>query len=89
MTKCFPFLLSFSPWKAPEEVQRQSKCIIGVDYPEPIIDLTLTSQRNTKMMQSIGEKLIINGKAPDHCRPSNIDEIRHFFWLPEEIVVEC
>jgi deoxyribodipyrimidine photo-lyase len=26
------------PWKMPKDVQRDSKCIIGKDYPEPIVD---------------------------------------------------
>ncbi|TDY00921.1 cryptochrome/photolyase family protein [Thiohalophilus thiocyanatoxydans] len=32
------------PWKAPEEVQQQAECIIGKDYPEPIIDLKATRE---------------------------------------------
>lgn len=27
------------PWKAPEEVQRAAGCVIGEDYPEPLVDL--------------------------------------------------
>ena len=26
------------PWKMPEDVQRQVRCVIGADYPEPIVD---------------------------------------------------
>jgi deoxyribodipyrimidine photo-lyase len=26
------------PWKMPEELQREVGCVIGVDYPEPIVD---------------------------------------------------
>jgi deoxyribodipyrimidine photo-lyase len=26
------------PWKMPEEVQQEAKCVIGRDYPEPIVD---------------------------------------------------
>jgi deoxyribodipyrimidine photo-lyase len=26
------------PWKMPDEVQRESGCVIGTDYPEPIVD---------------------------------------------------
>lgn len=28
----------YEPWKAPLEVQVKAKCIIGKDYPEPIVD---------------------------------------------------
>lgn len=27
------------PWEAPDEVQREAGCLIGVDYPEPLVDL--------------------------------------------------
>ena len=26
------------PWKMPEELQREVGCVIGEDYPEPIVD---------------------------------------------------
>ena len=26
------------PWTMPDEVQEQSGCVIGRDYPEPIVD---------------------------------------------------
>jgi deoxyribodipyrimidine photo-lyase len=26
------------PWRMPDEVQRQSGCVIGEDYPAPIVD---------------------------------------------------
>jgi deoxyribodipyrimidine photo-lyase len=26
------------PWTMPEDVQRDAGCVIGVDYPEPIVD---------------------------------------------------
>ena len=28
------------PWTAPEEVQREAGCVIGTDYPEPLVDLS-------------------------------------------------
>ncbi len=33
------------PWRAPIETQRASRCVIGVDYPAPIVDLTASRQR--------------------------------------------
>lgn len=32
------------PWKAPDEVQRQAGCVIGKDYPEPVLDLKATRE---------------------------------------------
>lgn len=28
----------YEPWKAPEAVQKKAKCIVGKDYPAPIVD---------------------------------------------------
>ena len=28
----------YEPWKAPLEVQKEAGCVIGVDYPAPIVD---------------------------------------------------
>ncbi|MEZ5156859.1 MAG: deoxyribodipyrimidine photo-lyase [Solirubrobacterales bacterium] len=28
-----------APWEAPEEVQREAGCVVGEDYPEPLVDL--------------------------------------------------
>ena len=28
-----------TPWEAPEEVQREAGCVVGDDYPEPLVDL--------------------------------------------------
>ena len=34
----FPKEYIYSPWMAPIEVQKQSGCVVGIDYPYPIID---------------------------------------------------
>ena len=28
----------FEPWKAPEAVQKKANCIVGKDYPHPLVD---------------------------------------------------
>ena len=33
------------PWKMPLEVQRQAKCLIGHDYPAPIVEHAWARQR--------------------------------------------
>lgn len=32
-----PYLAA--PWEAPEDVQADARCVVGVDYPEPLVDL--------------------------------------------------
>ena len=36
--KNFPSQYIYEPWNAPPSVQRSANCVIGVDYPKPIID---------------------------------------------------
>jgi len=36
----------YAPWTAPLEVQKQAGCIIGKDYPHPIVDHTKASTAN-------------------------------------------
>lgn len=63
--------------------------MIGVDYPERIINLEQAGEKNCNAMKMIRESLISNGapiNGPQHCRPSNDEEIRQFFWLVEEMI---
>jgi deoxyribodipyrimidine photo-lyase len=34
-----------APWEMPDDVQRGVGCIIGADYPAPIVDHTAARQR--------------------------------------------
>ena len=34
-----------APWQMPPQVQRDARCIVGEDYPAPIVDRTLTKAR--------------------------------------------
>lgn len=70
----------------PLEEQEKAECLIGVHYPSPMIDLTLATERNMKAMRDLRMSLTSAGapdKTPPHCRPSNEEEVRHFFWLAD------
>ena len=41
----------YEPWSAPRAVQEQAGCIVGVDYPEPIVDHKVVSKRNMVWMK--------------------------------------
>ena len=45
------------PWMAPIDVQERAKCLIGKDYPLPIIDHMEASQKNYKKMNNIFHKI--------------------------------
>lgn len=74
------------PWRMTSAVQNELNCVIGVHYPERIIDLAEASKRNMLAIRALRNALIADGapqEGPPHCRPSNEEEIRHFFWLTE------
>ena len=40
----FPAAHIYEPWKASEKVQKDANCIIGQDYPKPIVEHSAASQ---------------------------------------------
>ena len=42
----FPPRYIYEPWKAPLSVQKEAGCIIGKDYPKPIVDHDTVSKAN-------------------------------------------
>ena len=77
-----PVEFIYEPWKAPESVQKEAGCVIGVDYPAPIVNHGEVSRRNKDMMEEL--RLTLSRKCnlePDHIKPSDADEIDVFFGL--------
>lgn len=67
------------------ELQLQYKCIIGVNYPQPMVDFKEVSSKNRQTMRNIRDKMLEDDiEQPEHCRPSCDDEIRQFFWLSKD-----
>ncbi|XP_053670941.1 cryptochrome-1 [Anopheles nili] len=85
----YPVQFIHEPWKAPKEQQIEYGCVIGEDYPAPMVDLSAVAKRNAHTMASLRDKLLDGGSTPPHCRPSDIDEIRQFFWLADDVVTEA
>ena len=42
----------FEPWNAPEDVQKKAKCIIGKDYPKPIVEHATKHKDNLDRMKA-------------------------------------
>ncbi|XP_044536012.1 cryptochrome-2 [Gracilinanus agilis] len=55
--KGFPARYIYEPWNAPEPVQKAAKCVIGVDYPRPIVNHAETSRLNIERMKQIYQQL--------------------------------
>ena len=49
--KHFPAEYIYDPHKAPLPVQKRAKCIIGVDYPLPMVEHSVASKRNIERMK--------------------------------------
>ncbi len=42
----------YEPWLAPLSVQRAANCVIGTDYPAPIVDHAVASKANMSRMKA-------------------------------------
>jgi cryptochrome len=61
-------------------VQRKAKCIIGTDYPAPMVDHNKVSKRNCQNMEELQDLLISKCSVqPDHVKPSGEKEVKQFF----------
>ncbi|ORZ31450.1 FAD binding domain of DNA photolyase-domain-containing protein [Catenaria anguillulae PL171] len=48
----FPKQYIYEPWKAPLAVQKQAGCIVGKDYPKPIVDHAEASKANMAKLKA-------------------------------------
>ena len=51
--QAFPVEYIHQPWKAPLYIQEEAGCIIGVDYPKPIVDVCNQEELCCKRIQAI------------------------------------
>ncbi|ELU12703.1 hypothetical protein CAPTEDRAFT_226189 [Capitella teleta] len=77
-----PLKYLFHPWKAPKEVQEKAGCIVGTDYPAPMVDHNTASKDCKDRMQAV-KALYKDPLSILHCAPSNMQEVRQFCWLPD------
>ncbi|KAG8568157.1 hypothetical protein GDO81_013907 [Engystomops pustulosus] len=50
--KKFPPEYIYEPWKSPRSVQERAGCIIGKDYPKPIVEHETVSKHNIQRMKA-------------------------------------
>ncbi|XP_028649658.1 cryptochrome-2 [Erpetoichthys calabaricus] len=55
--KDFPNRYIYEPWNAPDTVQKAARCIIGIDYPKPMISHAEASRLNIERMKQIYQHL--------------------------------
>ena len=73
----------YEPWKAPEDVQKVAECVIGEQYPAPIINHKEATKKNRDMMEELQAVLMkkCNMEQPKHIKPTDAAEIKVFFGL--------
>ena len=55
--KNMPLKYLFNPWKAPLEVQKKAGCVIGEDYPKPMVEHNKASKDCKKLMEAVKRKV--------------------------------
>ena len=63
-------------------MQKKAKCIIGTDYPAPMVDHKEVSQRNCRRMEELQALLLSKcSQQPEHLKPSDEKEVQKFLGL--------
>ena len=68
--KKFPEKYIFEPWTAPLATQEKAGCIIGQDYPRPIVDHSIVSKINMARMKEVFERSRQTEKGEDSYEPA-------------------
>ncbi|XP_068718955.1 uncharacterized protein [Montipora capricornis] len=65
--KDIPVEYVFEPWKAPESVQKAAGCLVGKDYPLPVVDheeqRRVCVQRLKELAESVGESIEVDERG--------------------------
>ena len=58
-----PLRYLFEPWTAPRAVQEKANCVIGVDYPTPMVEHQKASKHCYNLMMEVRNKLLKTNKG--------------------------
>ena len=72
--KKFPPKYIYEPWKAPLEMQKRAGCLIGKDYPKPIVDHHQVHKININRMKAAYKKKLYGDsvKEPPASSPLTV-----------------
>ncbi len=59
--KDFPSDYIYEPWKAPLETQRTANCVVGDDYPQPIINHQEARRDCIQKLRGVYQNLVSKG----------------------------
>lgn len=57
--RSFPTKYLFEPWKTPKPVQQASGCIIGENYPLPLVDHKEHLRKCLKRLEELAQSMTI------------------------------
>ncbi|CAI9114035.1 OLC1v1014654C1 [Oldenlandia corymbosa var. corymbosa] len=63
----------YEPWTAPPSIQRKAKCIIGVDYPKPVVSHETASK---ECRRRLGEAYELNKKLNGAVTDEDLKKLR-------------
>ncbi|OCT94322.1 cryptochrome-1 isoform X2 [Xenopus laevis] len=87
--KNFPAKYIYAPWTAPEEIQKQSGCLIGKDYPLPMVDHTTASEHNLQLMRLVREAQQKTAQLTTDIADDPMElNLKHPFKTDKESVLE-
>lgn len=64
MLKHFPNKYIHEPWTAPEQVQVAARCVVGRDYPLPMVNHQQASRINLQRIRLVYQQLTQCAKTP-------------------------
>jgi cryptochrome len=65
--KNFPTKYIHEPWTASESVQKVAKCLIGKDYPLPMVNHVVASRNNMERMKQVYQQLAKYRQGREEC----------------------
>ena len=80
MLKGYPAKFIYEPWTAPEHVQRAARCIIGKDYPIPMVNHAEASRINMERMMQVYQSLSPNTGEDSFCLYLSVRAITFSFF---------
>lgn len=69
--KKMPKKYIYEPWKAPISVQKSAGCVVGTDYPKPIVNHTNVSKENIGRMKKAYERHEFGAPEPRHANEAS------------------
>ncbi|XP_078432338.1 DNA photolyase family protein isoform X2 [Wolffia australiana] len=75
----------YEPWTAPLSVQKKAKCIIGTDYPKPVVSHEVA---NKQCRQKMGEAYALNSGGPSQVNDEKLVELRRKFDQEESTAAD-